>query len=93
LRVADYRFYGNLCVAFGIVFISIGVALPILTAQVIRYAFDLFPPTIRFPYLIHGIVLACIGVGFIVAAIILLREHKIRKREEKQRLNRQQGSH
>lgn len=82
MRIEDYRFYGRLCQVFGIIFIAIGVLLPILTVQHIRYVFDIFPPEWRFPYLIHGIVLVCIGIVFIVASGILFREYRLRKTEE-----------
>lgn len=79
LRIDDYRFYGRLSLLFGVIFIIAGVLLPVLTIQITRYVFDIFPPKISFPYLIHGIALVCIGIVFIVARVILLREYKIGK--------------
>jgi hypothetical protein len=82
LRLEDYRFYGRICQISGIVLICIGFALPVLTAYQQRYLYDIFPPEWRFPYLAHGIAVACLGIILFVASLILFREYRLRKTEQ-----------
>jgi hypothetical protein len=79
LRVDDYRFYGELCLAFGILLIVIGIILPLAT---IRY-YTLFGSliSVESPYLGYGIVMVIIGIILIVLSQILHREYKVRANE------------
>lgn len=86
MRLEDFRYYSRILRWVGIVFIIIGIVLPIITAYEQSYPFDLFPPEWRFPYLMHGIILFSGGVGLILVSVILSREYRIRKSEQDSQL-------
>jgi ribosomal protein L40E len=79
MRVDDYQFYSKIALILGILLIPIGVILPIVTMKVQRYLYDIFPPDYSFPYIAHGIVIVCVGIGLVVASRILQREYNLRK--------------
>ena len=82
LRVDDYRFYGTLCLIFGIVLLAIGVLLPIVTAEQEYYIFQGTYGNYVFPYLMQGIAIGVFGIVMIVISLILFREHSFRKKEQ-----------
>lgn len=79
MRLEDYRFYSKLCGWFGILFLVIGIVLPLVTAYYQRYLWDIFPPELKVPYLIHGIILISVAVLLFLTSAILSREYKLRK--------------
>lgn len=84
VRTEDYHYYSGLCRKLSIVFIVVGVLLPILTAYEVRYVLNLFPPEWKFPYLGLGIGLVITGIALLIFSSILSREYEI-KTEEKSR--------
>lgn len=78
MRVDDYRFYGQLCLIFGIVLLVLGIIIPVLTMTSYYYPW-LGITTYEAPYLKHGIVLVAIGVILIVVSQMLYREYRAYK--------------
>lgn len=82
LRVDDFRFYGRVCLIFGIILLAIGIVLPIATID--RYYLNLnntyvhVPINAIIPYLNEGIALGLVGVVMIIVSQILYREWRLR---------------
>jgi hypothetical protein len=80
LRIDDYRFYGHLCLSFGVILLLIGIALPIFT---MKTWWSYFGTQYSLPYLGHGIALAVVGIILIVVSQILYREYNFKVAEAK----------
>ncbi|MGA2309828.1 MAG: hypothetical protein ABSG57_09820 [Candidatus Bathyarchaeia archaeon] len=67
MRVDDYRYYGQICLGFGIILLVVGVVLPIF---IITWFTD------------YGIVMAVVGAILIVVSQILYREYRLRSTQQ-----------
>lgn len=87
LTVDDYRYYGHVCLIFGIILLLIGIAVPLCTMTWESSSFwpggapDMSLP-VAMPYLNEGIIL--VGIGFILIWLsqILHGEYSSRLKEQ-----------
>lgn len=82
MRVEDYRFYGQLCLILGLILVLIGVALPVLATIVYRgwSAGSLAALYFGSPLLGSGVIVAIIGIWFILIGQVLYREYRLRRK-------------
>ncbi|MGD0028750.1 MAG: hypothetical protein ABSC91_07405 [Candidatus Bathyarchaeia archaeon] len=67
MRVDDYRYYGQICLGFGIILLVVGVVLPIF---IISWFTD------------YGIAMAVVGAILIIVSQILYREYRLRSTQQ-----------
>jgi hypothetical protein len=74
-RYDNYRFYGEVCLAFGILLLVIGIALLSLTTT---WYTTFLGTHVNSPYLAQGITLVVVGIILIVFSQLLQREYRFR---------------
>ena len=82
LRVEDYRFYGRFCLILGLILVLIGAALPVLATIIYKGwpAGSLAALYFGSPLLGSGVIVAVIGIWFILIGQVLYREYRLRRK-------------
>ena len=82
MRVEDYRFYGRFCLILGLILVLIGAALPVLATIIYKGwpAGSLAALYFGSPLLGSGVIVAVIGIWFILIGQVLYREYRLRRK-------------